>query len=627
MRWWKTIRLETFDVSGGVWKDGSDRLSHLRHRLGVREIESVEFTLVSDVVNVGDGVKVHRNGVVTFEGIVYERRLRKDADGVVSVQATAYSNLILYDRFVVFRYYPTGTRAGTIVKDLASLDGEVDLSEVEEEDTPALSSNWVVQNETALKVMLSVASGTNHLIRMKPGKRLYFRRMLLGEPKATLDESSVSVCEYSEDRWRLRNRVIYLGSSGEVLAEVSEGDGSLPTIVHDPFLSDPVEARRRAEVRLEMAKQTGRELRVELRERELDRLGLDVGDCVSVNVPGIGMMGEKLYVYEIEYDPLLRRSALRLGGKLETFEDYVRESLSIDAAARFGRGSSTSEVLGMLTSTIVSMQAVQKVQSTGKTVRYVISPPLNYDLGSNVVTDGRGRVVLASGFVEGTVEFSCLPTSDLFTRWLRAVCVYDRGEGDVRIDVRSGGELLFANVPSTFDLPYYPRASGQATSSLDGWRVEGGELELVGTSIVGSSGLRVEKTSGTVLLSWPASRDMGWPLLRYFRIYLYSPTSGSVTVRLLEREGDYVATSLEVAGGRWAKHEVVTTTMPKIGSLQRINWIEVETSLPVLYIDSDYLLLPLLREKFVLSLTLSRGDPYRRSPRIDLVKFVWREGR
>lgn len=94
-----------------------------------------------------------------FEGVVYEVERRHEAGDVGRVEALAYSELILYERSIVYRVYPTGTRAGRIIKDLASLVPDVNTSNVDEDGTPALNTVWTIQNVEALHVMLDIAGG------------------------------------------------------------------------------------------------------------------------------------------------------------------------------------------------------------------------------------------------------------------------------------------------------------------------------------------------------------------------------------------------------------------------------------------------------------------------------------
>jgi len=183
------------------------------------------------MVKAGDRIRLLKNNVPVFEGVVYEVKTEHRAGDIERDHIVAYSDLILYDRHVVFRSYATGTKAGTIIKDLAALETGVDVTNVDEATTPALNSQWDIQNEAALKIMQSVARGTNYWLRMKPGKTLYFKPKTIGTAAATINDVKVISAEYSEDRWRLKNRVIYVGKDGQVLADVSEGAGDLPVVV------------------------------------------------------------------------------------------------------------------------------------------------------------------------------------------------------------------------------------------------------------------------------------------------------------------------------------------------------------------------------------------------------------
>jgi hypothetical protein len=108
---------------------------------------------------------------------------------LTEVRATAHSHLIAYDRHVVFRLYNTGTTAGEIIRDLASLEADVDVTNVD--DGPSLTAPWSIENAPALRVMLDVAKGTNYYLRTKPGKVLHFKPKTAGAPKATLDDANV----------------------------------------------------------------------------------------------------------------------------------------------------------------------------------------------------------------------------------------------------------------------------------------------------------------------------------------------------------------------------------------------------------------------------------------------------
>jgi hypothetical protein len=156
------IRLEIHD--GTSYVDVTDKLTSLRHRITGRQLEAVDFELVNTDVHVGQKIRVKRGASIVFEGIIYERRKRQES-GVLEVDATAYSELIAYDRHVVYRMYDTGTTAGAIIRDLAGLESDVI---VDADDGPALNSPWEIQNETALKIMQSVARGTNYYLRMRP---------------------------------------------------------------------------------------------------------------------------------------------------------------------------------------------------------------------------------------------------------------------------------------------------------------------------------------------------------------------------------------------------------------------------------------------------------------------------
>ncbi|MEO0158765.1 MAG: hypothetical protein ABIM59_08570, partial [candidate division WOR-3 bacterium] len=138
------LYLEVFD--GTNWVDKTRKCTRLRRRISARSLESLEAELV-ETVGVGTRVRLRKNTSTLFEGVVYEARKTRREGDVARCEITAYTDLILYDRHVVFRSYPTGTRAGTIIKDLAALETGVDVTNVDEDTTPALNSQWDIQNE------------------------------------------------------------------------------------------------------------------------------------------------------------------------------------------------------------------------------------------------------------------------------------------------------------------------------------------------------------------------------------------------------------------------------------------------------------------------------------------------
>ena len=357
------LYLEVFD--GTNWVDKTRKCTRLRRRISARSLESLEAELV-ETVGVGTRVRLRKNTSTLFEGVVYEARKTRREGDVARCEITAYTDLILYDRHVVFRSYPTGTRAGTIIKDLATLETGVNVTNVDEDTTPALNSQWDIQNEVVLKIMQNVARGTNYWLRMKPGKMVFFKPKTVGAAAATIDDTKIISSEYSEDRWKLKNRVIYVGAGGQVLADVSEGAGDLPVVVHDPFLTDANEALRRANIRLELNKEYGKQLTVETTQTDFEALNVDLGDTVKVNLPSLGLNNVNMFLLEIEYDPHELRYRLTFGGRLEMFEEFFEEAVGGDVAAKFGQSPSITEEKVASTSILIdALKAASKIQAKG----------------------------------------------------------------------------------------------------------------------------------------------------------------------------------------------------------------------------------------------------------------------
>jgi len=161
------LTLEVYDSESSTWLDKTGSCMGLRRRIRSNGLEELDGELVKDAVSVGQEIRLKEDGTIIFEGIVYEVDREHRRRDVERCGFKAYDKLILWDRHVVYRAYPTGTKAGEIIRDLASLeDIPINLSGVEDGDS--LLSPWEIQNEKALDVMKSVARGTNYWLRMKP---------------------------------------------------------------------------------------------------------------------------------------------------------------------------------------------------------------------------------------------------------------------------------------------------------------------------------------------------------------------------------------------------------------------------------------------------------------------------
>ncbi|MEM2225327.1 MAG: hypothetical protein QXR47_04395 [Candidatus Caldarchaeum sp.] len=622
------LYLEVFD--GTNWVDKTRKCTRLRRRISARSLESLEAELV-ETVDVGTRVRLRKNTSTLFEGVVYEARKTRREGDVARCEITAYTDLILYDRHVVFRSYATGTKAGTIIKDLAALETGVNVTNVDEDTTPALNSQWDIQNEVVLKIMQNVARGTNYWLRMKPGKMVFFKPKTVGAAAATIDDTKIISSEYSEDRWKLKNRVIYVGAGGQVLADVSEGAGDLPVVVHDPFLTDANEALRRANIRLELNKEYGKQLTVETTQTDFEALNVELGDTVKVNLPSLGLNNVNMFLLEIEYDPHELRYRLTLGGRLEMFEEFFEEAVGGDVAAKFGQSPSITEEKVASTSILIdALKAASKIQAKARTVRIVNSPPLVYDSGSNIVLDDSGYVVLASGFTNGVFEWGFTPESETFTKWLRVIYDFDAGEGSVKANLlRGDNTTIKSEVDRLYEIEYLPHVTGSATEgNASEWKADGGVLTDSAMGLVNRHSINVVKTGAYVEAYYPSGRNLGWDISsqKYFVVYLYSLSPGSVEVRLYTDANNYRKASLSLAGGVWQRFEVTISTMTSVGSpTNTVDWIGFVSTLPKFNIDSDHFFYPVKREKIKLRFMLSRPSASALTPKIKYAKLVWRE--
>jgi len=412
------LRILFFKSAEDYW-DATARCNRLRHDLRARDLEQVSINLVLDdpswqleYLKTGNDVIIERDGRTLFEGVVYERKLAQEER--IECDVTAYTHLIRYERHLVYRLYQPGVKAGEIIRDLALLEPGVDVSNVD--DGEALLAPWKIENQPALKVMRSIARGINYWLRMKPGKMLYFKPRASGEVKATITENLALAAQYTEDRWELRNRIIYIGAGGQVLADVSDGSGDLPLTIHDPFLTDRGEAERRARIRLNLSKDYGRQLEIIMALEDFKDLGIDLGDTVRADLPKLGL-SEDMIVFGIEYDLNSLRVRLILGGRQQLYEEFLAEQIGGDVAAKFGRAMTLPEQ----TSTLAySLDKIARIQANQKHVLYVNKPPLTLYNAKNVILNENGEAELVSGATEGSFEVQVLPPSELFVNWIRA---------------------------------------------------------------------------------------------------------------------------------------------------------------------------------------------------------------
>ncbi|MEM2731175.1 MAG: hypothetical protein QXH29_04705 [Nitrososphaerota archaeon] len=629
-----TVYFEVFD--GTTWIDKTSKCVSFRRSISMRSLETFEAVFLEPIPT-GARVRLRRDSIVLFEGVVYESSKTHRGGDIARCRITAYTDLIQYDRLVVYRVYNTGTKAGTIVKDLASLENDVDLSNVDEDGTPELLSPWEIENEVALKIMQAVARGTNYWLRMKPGKKLYFKPKSIGPYLSVINDSMILSAEYSEDKWKLRNRVIYVGANGEVLADVSEGSGDMPLVVHDPFLTDRSEALRRANIRLALNREYGRQLRVEMHQVDFEAMNIDLGDTVRVSLASLGLNNVDMHLMEIEYDPEKLRYTLTLGGKLEIFEEFFEEAVKGDVAARFGQAIKIPEMLSTITITTEEIAQVLKYIGEVKYPVYVNKPPLTLYNSQNIVLDSDGYAVLASGATQGSFEVSILPESRKFTIFTKCEWITDKGDGSISAHILDVDDRVVESVYDACDSQFvyvsrWPKGFGSFTcKNASNYGTVNASVSDIPFGLLNKYCLKLTTSTqgqdGEIY--YPSTKDLNILLSRfkYVRLYLYGDyiSNFSIKVRLCQDNNNYLEGNITIKAGKWEKYESFISTFRKVGDPLTLNWISIISPYSLL-IDSDYILLPFLREVLRLKFTLRRDSPSMSSPRVKLVKIIWREG-
>jgi len=614
------IKLEVYD--GTNWVDKTGKMVSFTHGLTSRELEKIDFTLVNDSVSVGQQVRAKRGDTVFFEGIIYN--MSKRHEKYVETRASAYSNLILYDRYYAYRSYSTGMTAGAIIKDLASLESGVNTANVD--DGPSLTANWDIENQIVLKVFQDIAKGTNYYIRMKPGKYLYYRPKTTSTPIYTITQNNIISAEYSEDRWKLKNRVIYLGANGQILADVSEGAGDLPIIISDPFLTDATEAQRRAQIRLALNKEYGRQLRVVMHQNDFESSGIDLFSTVAVNLPSLGI-NENMYVVEISYDPKSLKYTLTLGGRLELFEEYLSEAMGGDVAARFGQKTSVAEVIGSVSLQIEEISKRSNLLTQPTLFLYYIKPPIPYQDAQNVFQDTDGMLKLISGATSGTVKILIKPigSSDLF--WRQLIYSIDPGGGSYQVDLLLGSKTIKNNASSPYRFNYVVLRNSLAEGDASKWgATTGATIEDSGLSIITRYSLKCSYAS-SFQVWYPSGKNWGKDLseVSYFMFWIYSNIDATIYVRLATNDNNYYRANTTAKAGKWIKNIIPLSSFIATGSpsWSNINYIMFEFPNGTFYLDFDYVFAPILNEELTVKITLSRPSAQATSPTVKNIRLEY----
>ncbi|MEM2003166.1 MAG: hypothetical protein QXQ37_00750 [Nitrososphaerota archaeon] len=633
-----------FEIFDGInWLDKTNKCMRISRKITSRSLESLEAELI-EVINVGTRIRLKKDTAVMFEGIIYESKKTHRGGSVARCEITSYTDLILFDRHVVFREYATGTKAGAIIKDLASLESGVDVSNVDEDSTPALTGPWQIENEVALKIMQNVAKGTNYWLRMKPNKTLYFKPKNITTSKGTVDGSKVISADYDEDKWRLKNRVIYVGANGQVLADVSEGAGDLPVVVHDPFLTDVSEAQRRANIRLALNKEYGKQLRVEMHQNNFENMNVDLGDTIRVNLPSLGLENVEIFLLEIEYDPSRLIYSLTLGGKLELFEDFLNEAIGGDVAARFGQKVSVVGEVSTIKSTLYFVRKIQSVTAY-RFVTYLNRPPLTIHEAENItIRRDTGEAELAAGFTSGYLVISFLPPSQTFRRWGYVEWVSFMNDGSITVQLLDTQNNILASKTDWGSGPSFqkrlylrrwPARSQEMTkhpAKLNWGSTTTGEVNISYAGLISGTCIRLEPvTQGTLgEIFYPKTKNLGLDIswARYMSIFLlaFSPNT-TVKIRLHTDDNNYYEASIVISEAeKWREYVLNINTFTNVGSpdLSNINWISILTNYTTL-IDSDYVFHQYPLAELRIRFNLSRPDANAISPKVKRVVVTYEE--
>jgi len=338
----------------------------------------------------------------------------------------------------------------------------------------------------------------------------------------------------------------------------------------------------------------------------------------------------------IEYDPRSLRYRLEFGGRKELLEDWLDEKIGGDVARRFGKVMTLPEQ----TSTLAySLDKIARIQADQKHVIYVNKPPITLYNAQNVILNSDGEVELVSGATEGSFEAQILPPSQLFVNFIKAEWIAEKNGGSISAEfLNADGESL-GQVYDAYDTQFYrfrkwPQGYGSFTYLRhNDW---GSNDALISSKRMGILHAYCLKLTPSTLGSdgeiyYPSSKDLsldlGWA--KWLRLYLYADHENDVTIkiRLHQDASNYFEGSLVVKAKEWRKYEISMDSLSQVGSpsLNQINWISIIAPYPIL-IDSDHVFLPAVRELMRARFTLKRDSPDDPSPKLKLVKIIWREG-
>jgi hypothetical protein len=415
----------------------------------------------------------------------------------------------------------------------------------------------------------------------------------------------------------------------------------MPEVVHDPFLADSNEALRRAQVRLALNREYGRELRLEVADVTLEALGIDLFDTVTVNLSDLGVSNANMYVVAIEHEPGSRRYRLTLGGRLVLFEDYLSEALGGDAAARFGPRPSVVGEIADLRSTLFLAQKVITASSY-RFVTYWNKRPLTVHGGQNAtINPVTGTVELASGFTSGYAEVRFLPPTETFRRWgyVEWISYPENGRITVKVMDPQGNVLAQKSDPSfagwhlakRLRLKRWPGRAQEITRRPANKLWTGINAEVFASSggVVSGSclGMRLMRPgTGEMVCLLPSPADFSWSRFATFFLYAFSPNT-TVKLRLYTDPGNYYEGAVTVTdSGDWKEYMLDVSTFSRMGnpSLNSIARIGVVADGPILF-DTDYLLHQYHRGQLAVRFELSRNSPADTSPKISSVSITYEE--
>ncbi|MDW8076353.1 MAG: hypothetical protein RMJ14_01780 [Nitrososphaerota archaeon] len=438
-----------------------------------------------------------------------------------------------------------------------------------------------------------------------------------------IDTQNVIEATKSEEEYRRKNKIVVVGGWGSdgqrVEATAQEGAGDKPLVIYDLTITSTSDAEKIAKQRLEQLKVTP----VRLNILAVGDVSFEAGDFAYVKINSLGL--DNYFLIESvshDFSGRLFFSKLTL-----TNPEYVHKDYLEALAETLGK---TARLEPPSVETLSSMQV--------RTFRLINKPPLKIENGQNITLNSDGYVVLSSNATSGFLEYSCMPSTLTFRRWLRFLADYDVGQGSVTIKLkRSDGyeEALNIQPLQVYDIPYLPMVRNLWTEDAADWDAENATLsnsDSKPAGLAGSFSIRATATNTPFRMIYPRAKNAALNLsgFKEMLVWIYTDATGTARARLHTNTTNYYERTFSIeAANEWRAYSLKLSDFSGNGSpsWSSINYVVFEFSSGTFAcIDTDFMFIKFGYEKITARFELSRPNTSAQSPSIKYISFAWEGG-